>query len=522
MIVVNSHYETIQVQALHDIEHQLYETNQRRIMYQCPTGGGKSRICAEIAHKWPGRIFWLTHRQELIKQSSSWMQKFGRHDATVMSPIRLWNHWIKHESIEPVETDLLIIDEAHHATASSWERIIKWWPGKILGVTATPWRLSKKEGFDHLFKILIPGPKVSDLVATNYLSPCKVMVPPPEYRIQGFGNNAGDYSESKTYEGNSQLIMVEVGINWFVQSGAKRCIAYACGVNHANKLKDYAKSLGIPSAIILGSTPKVKRNDAMAKYSEGKINLLINVMVVTEGVDVPETDAVLLLRPTKSLALYLQMVGRAMRPGKEYATILDAPGLSFSFGIPEQDREWSLEARGQNDPAGDGGDFVHQCACGYVNHVMQKFCIGCGAQRYEICDRCSKPVFFHKGTECERCAPPQATTGHQYEDPHHPLAPGSDIPICSPTKIKNGPYIDQWGLSGPEGVNLKSMMKVEVRTRSGKKWRTEVVELVESAPWGETWTTSRNKPVYPEDVVPTSTSTNQPAVSHEELTGGIY
>ena len=175
----------------------------------------------------------------------------------------MWNSWIKTETLHPKEEDLLIVDEAHHATAESWMRMIKFWPGKVLGVTATPWRLSKKEGFDHLFEHLILGPKVSDLVAGGYLSQCKVLVPPTEYRIQGYGNTAGDYSESKTYEGNDKLIMVESGINWFVHSGAQRCIAYACGVDHAETLYNYATSLNIPTGIVLGKTPTDERKDCL-------------------------------------------------------------------------------------------------------------------------------------------------------------------------------------------------------------------------------------------------------------------
>ena len=123
----------------------------RRVLMQLPTGGGKSVILSEIATDWKqGRIYWATHRQELVTQSAGHLQRSGRHDAIVTSPIKLWNRIEKGE-YKPDYCDLLIVDEAHHSAAMTWARMIETWPGRVLGATATPWRLSKKEGLDHVF-----------------------------------------------------------------------------------------------------------------------------------------------------------------------------------------------------------------------------------------------------------------------------------------------------------------------------------------------------------------------------------
>ena len=116
-------------------------------------------------------------------------------------------------------------------------------------------------------------------------------------------------------------------------------------------------------------------------------------------------------------------------------------------------------------------------------------------QRYELCDRCSKPVFFDKDKTCKRCSP--AKTGGSSSGEDDGVLRAGDIaaiPICSPTKIRGGEFYDQWGVCGPEGAQLKEGQEVEIRTKSGKRWRTEVTIFIESAPWGETWATPRNKP----------------------------
>ena len=102
----------------------------------------------------------------------------------------------------------MIIDEAHHATAKGWDRAIRRFPGKAVGMTATPWRLSQKEGFDHLFRKLVRGADVPDLQEPGFLCNAKVLIPSPEYRIQGGEiGSIGDYTESGIERANQEHIM---------------------------------------------------------------------------------------------------------------------------------------------------------------------------------------------------------------------------------------------------------------------------------------------------------------------------
>lgn len=190
-----------------------------RVMMQLPTGGGKTIIAAHLLADWlrNGRkAVWLTHRKELAEQTRAMLADAHisamtdirwdpGNDAPHMSQgvvilmaqtvsrrtarMSVWNAY--------GEEDLLVIDEAHHAAAKGWERAMQQWPGRIIGMTATPWRLSKKEGFEHLFSQLVCGPQTSDLQAERWLCEAQMLMPPPEGRVLGGEVDiTGDYSEA--------------------------------------------------------------------------------------------------------------------------------------------------------------------------------------------------------------------------------------------------------------------------------------------------------------------------------------
>ena len=385
----------------------------RAVMMQAPTGAGKSVMFSAIAHGWPGKLYILTHRHELERQTAGHMQKAGRHDVTIVSPIRYWNR-VQAGKVKPATGDLLIVDEAHHAAAMSWQRAIDTFPGRVLGATATPWRLSEKEGFDHIFDHIECSASMSELIAVGALSSARVKVPHEDERIRGAGSSGGDYTDLATWNANGHKIMVHQAVKWMILHKPERAIIYACGEEHGQSMLRYLNKYHGPNeprkdqrkaALLTAKTPPEERRRIEKDFRAGTLDTLINIMIMTEGVDVPETDCVVLTRPTKSLALYLQMVGRALRPKAKPALILDCCGMSLDHGLPEQDRTWSLAPRADGPP---GEPFpMPVCEeCATHNPPMQKHCIGCGVQRWHTCERCSKPVFHEDGpnTECERCS----------------------------------------------------------------------------------------------------------------------
>ena len=389
-----------------------------RVMLQLPTGGGKTHIAGVLLARWlrDGRkAVWLTHRAELSEQTRRMLNDarvsvinnlawrvgdeapYLRNGVVILMAQTVGRRtnngkiWDIYDS-----DDLLVIDEAHHATADGWERAIKQWPGRILGMTATPWRLSRTEGFNHLFDQLYCGPQVRQLRADGWLCKANVLVPTSEKMIRGGAIAAtGDYNESGIERANEDRpdVMTAGALRfWQFHTAGRPTIVYAISEDHANNLTAVFNDAGIPAAVMLSDTPLEERSRAIESFGNGTIRVLVNVAVATEGFDLPDASCVVITRPTMSLALYLQMVGRGLRPksdgGYRDCLILDLAGNAGIHGLPEEEREWSLLPRG----TGPGGEApVVRCdKCDGVSPAASHFCQHCDAPLGKNCGRCCK------------------------------------------------------------------------------------------------------------------------------------
>ncbi len=386
-------------------------------MMQLPTGAGKTDIAAAFLSKYLAggrKAVWLTHRKELASQTESRLFQSGvsatqnvrwtpgaRAPRIANGTVILMAQTVGRRTINIADDvwgdydrdDLMIIDEAHHAVAKGWERAMRQWPGRVLGMTATPWRLSRKEGFDHLFGELIPGPQIRDLQAQRFLCPAQVVLPDEENRIAG-GNigSTGDYTETGIEAANdSGGVLTALAIKFWQEYAADRqTIMYAVSVAHADNLAALLQEQGIPAAAIHARTDAPARAQAIDSFSHGRLRVLINVAIATEGFDLPDASCVVIARPTKSLSLYLQMVGRGLRPKEQGGNclILDLAGNALEHGLPEDDREWSLTARGEAD---EGEPPVVMCnECQSASPAGSHLCGHCSAPFGEDCPRCGK------------------------------------------------------------------------------------------------------------------------------------
>ena len=401
---------------LQQVEDALGANTKARVMMQLPTGGGKTIIAgALLTSRLTGgrKAVWLTHRKELAEQTCRMLtdthvpamtdvQWTPGSDAPAMSQgvvILMAQTVGRRTAKREIWTrygadDLMVIDEAHHAAAEGWERAMQQWPGRILGMTATPWRLSKKEGFAHLFGSLICGPQVTALQADNWLCHARTLLPPPDQRIVGGEvDRLGEFTESGIELSNQDrpnVMTAGVLEFWQKHAGDRPTIAYAVSVEHAQNLRDVFNDSGIPTAVILGGTGSEERNEAIAGFRDGTVKVLVNVVVATEGFDLPDASCIAIARPTMSLALYLQMVGRGLRPKEDGSNcvILDLAANSVTHGLPEEERQWSLSPRGEHDP-GDA-PIVWCQECGTVSHAASHHCRNCGYSFGKDCKRCGK------------------------------------------------------------------------------------------------------------------------------------
>ena len=282
--------------------------SKSRVMLQLPTGGGKTHIAGKLLSRWLKdwrKAVWLTHRRELATQTEGMLREAGVPATaniqwtpggnapaiangvvilmaqTVSRRNARVNVWDRYDS-----GDLMIIDEAHHATADGWARAIGQWPGRVLGMTATPWRLSQLEGFEHLFDELHCGPQVAALQADKWLCRARALLPPKKERIQGGQVDlTGDYSESGIELANQDCDVWTAGALRFWQKHGenRQTVVYAVSVRHAQNLVDLFNDAGIPAGVLLGDTPTAERARLIGQFQDGAITALINVAVATEG-----------------------------------------------------------------------------------------------------------------------------------------------------------------------------------------------------------------------------------------------
>lgn len=331
----------------------------RRVMAQLPTGGGKTIVFSTIAHAFirrGGSVLILAHREELIAQAASKVADITRSpigtikaghrpDSTlavqVASVQSLVNRLAQYKKF-----DLIIIDEAHHATASTYRTILEAYPQAYqLGVTATPIRLDGS-GFQDCFDDFVLGPTVAELIDAGYLAPFRLFAALHPMATQGVKIRSGDFSASEVAAVNDGVALSGNLIQSYRQyAQGKQCVVFAINVSHSIAIADRYNQAGIPAYHLDGNTPDQERKTVMERFKQGEIKVLSNCGLFEEGLDIPALEVVQIAKPTQSLTRWLQMVGRALRSaeGKSHAIIIDHTPNWEIHGLPTRPRLWSLE-----------------------------------------------------------------------------------------------------------------------------------------------------------------------------------
>lgn len=306
----------------------------------------KSIIQAEIAHSATdkgNRVLFLVHRKELCEQITNTFTAQGVDmDRCSVSMVQTVSRHID----KLPKPQIIITDEAHHSTANSYKKIYEAFPDALrLGFTATPCRLNHG-GLGEVYDELITSVTTQWLIENNYLSPYKY------YSVKladtsGLHIKAGDYKADEVAElmQNSE-IYGETVKQWEKLAKNKKTIAYCASVEAAEETAEQFRQAGYTAASLSGSTPKELRAQIMQDFRDSKIMILTNCELFGEGLDVPDCECTVLLRPTQSLTLYIQQSMRSMRymPGKT-AIIIDHVGNCYLHGLPDDNREWTLEPK---------------------------------------------------------------------------------------------------------------------------------------------------------------------------------
>jgi superfamily II DNA or RNA helicase len=371
-----------------------YRRGAKSVLGVAPTASGKTVMFSYIAQglqRRGKRAVILVHRQELVEQTHRMLQKFDVPHGIIQSqrgmdlshPIHVASIQTLARRLSIVPTpDLLIMDEAHHATSTTWTKVLHHYPtARVLGVTATPERLDGKGLCQH-FEQLVLGPSVTDLIQQGYLSR-PVYYAPPGIDMQGAGIRAGDFKrEEAESRADKPTITGDAITHYRNLCNGKPSIAFCVSVRHAEHVAAGFREAGFRASVIEGSLSDADRRERIRDLGNGRLHVLTSCEILGEGVDIPVVEAAILLRPTASLALHLQQIGRVLRvcPGKEHSIILDHAGNTSRHGLAEDHREWSLlgAAERKRREAELKTVKYRQCPKCYAVHAPLPVCPECG------------------------------------------------------------------------------------------------------------------------------------------------
>jgi len=383
-----------QQQAIDDLR-VAFRDGARAPLLVAPTGAGKTVIIAAVLQGVASRgrsAIVLVHRRELIAQTSAKLTLADVPHGIIAAGVPATDAPIQIASVQTLarrldriaaQPDLIVIDEAHHATAGIWGKALTHWPEALrLGVTATPVRQDGR-GLGVVFDRLVLGPSTAELISGGFLCPARIYAPPPVADLSGLHRRAGDYAIDEAAERMDRPTVTGDAIAHYQRLAAgQRAIAFCCNVKHAEHVCAAFNHAGVEVATLLGCTDPLRRDATVARFAAGELQVLVTVDVVSEGFDIPAAGCAILLRPTQSLGLYLQQVGRVLRPapGKAAAIVLDHVGNVHRHGWPDDHREWSLDDRLKRaGAAGPPAPSVRTCEVCFAAFKPAPICPCCGA-----------------------------------------------------------------------------------------------------------------------------------------------
>jgi superfamily II DNA or RNA helicase len=397
-----------------------WHCGNRRVMLQLATGGGKTVLFSALAREFTTKgegVLVLAHREELLTQAREKLESVTKlpvgiikagHPVNPLFPVQVASVQTLTRRKHLPEAALVICDEAHHSCSQSYAKIFEHYNrAYILGVTATPARIDG-QGFKFLYDALVLGPSVAELIKASHLCRFKLFAAQNAIKTTGVKTIGGDFNQRSLAEAvNTALVMGDLIETWQKHAAGKKTVLFAVDVAHSKAIADAYIQAGIPSEHLDGETRTEERKAILERFRTGQTLVLTNCGIVSEGFDLPSIEAIQCVRPTKSLILWLQMVGRALRPapGKSHAIVIDHSQNWLFHGLPDEERDWSLEPASLTN-----NQWALQCPeCSHIfkplPHEQKPFRMEWDAKHQEMkpvmratCPNCETLMEFEQGT----------------------------------------------------------------------------------------------------------------------------
>ena len=383
-----------QQQMITDARHALAQHN--RILLVGPTGCGKTVLALRMikgALDRGKRVWFLCHRRELVNQSSRsfWESHVehglimaGRAMSSLPASVGVINTLVRRmDRLQP--PDLIIIDEAHRSLSPMYAEVMAEYPdAAVVGLTATPQRTDGR-GLGEWYDAIVEGPTVRQLIDAGYLAEYEWIAPAESLSLEGVTVRGGDYVEGEIEKVVDKPKIIGDAIQAYRKhANGKRCKVFCASIKHSIHVCDEYNAAGIPSVQIDGGHTDKEREEKLRQFRSGETLVLCSVNLAIEGLDIPAIEAVQMLRPTQSLIVFLQAVGRGLRiePGKDRCVVLDQVSNWTRHGLPDDERQWTLEGKKKRKRKDGEDPDIQVQQCGDCYHVFRSGpaeCPNCGA-----------------------------------------------------------------------------------------------------------------------------------------------
>lgn len=330
-----------QAEIINKIQNSML-TGHRRIIVQSPPRTGKTVVMSEIARRATvknRRVLFLIHRKEVLEQANATFKEQGvDFDLLTSGMVQTLTRRVEKMPVPHI----ILVDEAHHVLSKSYRRILdKFKDAYVLLFTATPVRLGREQ-LDQVADDIVLGKSIKELTAAGFLAPFRYYQPPAGFNQSELKlSSTGDYTNKSITSALQSCLYGDLVSHYKRLAAGKQAVCYCHSIDAAKHAAAEFNKNGIAAAEVDGTTPRSERDELVKKFRDGAIKVMVNVNLFTEGVDLPDVDAVILARPTSSLSLYLQFAMRCLNPRRgKVAVIIDHANNVEKFGYPDSERNW--------------------------------------------------------------------------------------------------------------------------------------------------------------------------------------